>query len=142
MMLGRSDSTNGCEVDDVDREIEGEHFPEEFFVMPLEAPVGLASVRPVNQNLAKRLTDDTADPAVGDAILQLTNTEDEECVITVWRVAEETYILEVTSSTRETAYFETTSTELEHELYPKLRTGEWSLTLLDEQLTDSLLDGF
>ena len=49
MMLGGSDSTDGREVEDVDREIEGEHFPEEFFAMPLESPTGLASVRPVNQ---------------------------------------------------------------------------------------------
>jgi len=121
------------------REIDGVELPEEYFVMPSDAGVGFVLVHPINQQLAEYLTQSEEASATGERALVMESCDGRNLVITLWKIEDETYIIEVDDGDG-TVYFEATSDLLKEELSPMLKASEWFLKIVDGKLIDEMVD--
>ncbi|RDZ39349.1 hypothetical protein C5B86_19450 [Haloferax sp. Atlit-19N] len=118
-------------------DLEKVEYPAEFFASRDDATPRMSHVRPVNQQLAKAVIDPQTGVQGAESAFQLSN-DDEDSVVTVYRVADEAYIVEVYDRDKK-LYYEATSDALSDELFPKLATGEWTIETMGQKTLDTFL---
>ena len=125
-------SSEAVDEDDVQRS-----YPTDLFALRENVSVPLSSVRMVNQKLAKAVLEKEARADRTKAVFQVAN-EDVGSTMTVHRVTEDAYLLEVFEGS-ERYYFEATANLLGEDLSLLLATEGWTVDMLDGKMIESFL---
>lgn len=139
MVFGSSTKAEDIEADDVADETITIEAPSSEYASTDETAAGLVYARPVNQHLAEAVTRTEPEHETVEPVIQLQPDEDDvREVITVWRVAGETFLLDVEQDDG-SYYFQLSAADVQKELSTMLTT-DWLVSVLNTKVAEQVVD--